>query len=222
MDSPSSSSIDPEQLGVMLPWKYASRAKSLTCSPIRRGVIICMNIDCTMHVGKGANAVGHGDMRAVLANDLEWVVVNSFGAVDPSTDVHEPQFHNWTITELYSACQNTDCKAATSRRFFDCPESSMKLRQYVSSFDGASSVLAESKRAVFEPLRRHTLEETISEWSNGIDPMIYVLMLKRSNERMTRKLSIMRNTIDIWKAEAEKDKSNCVDLKRKIKFMKKR
>ena len=157
-----------------------------------------------------------------MASDLEWVVVNSFGLVEPSEYVHHPEFENWTMMELYGACHDTDCVDYTRKLFFDNEETSRKLKMYISSFDGACSVLSENRRAIQEPFRLHGLRETVEEWSNGVDPIVYVVMLKRRTDKMARKITIMKNTIDVWKNEAAVMNKKCAELEKKVRFLKKR
>jgi hypothetical protein len=223
MESSPSSVDTQEYVGMMLPWKYAARAKAITCSPVRSGVVICMNAHCQFHDRRtGSGDVGHEFKNVYLASDLEWFVVNSFGTVDPIPCVELPEFHNWTQTELYLACYGTDSISKTRRLLFDDVQMSKKLKLYVSTFDGASSVLSERREAVVEPLRVQTLEETVLEWSNGVEPITFVVLMKKRNDMMMRKISLLRNTVDVWKSEAEKSLCRCRELERKVKFLKKR
>lgn len=224
MDSEYSDSEDGDYKGMLLSWKYAARAKSLTCSPLAADRIICMDLNCE---GCGKNGVdkvhGNRGRTVFVASDLEWVVVNSFALVDPASgSVFQPEFHNWTLLELNTACFGTDCQDATRACFYKCEESAFKLRMYVSSFDGAASVLSEERSAVERPLRLHTLEETVGELSNGIDPIVYVLMMKKRIEKMSRRMTILKNTANVWKSTAENSEKKCYDLERKIRFLKKR
>jgi hypothetical protein len=164
---------------------------------------------------------GHGS-SVFQATDQEWVVVNSFAMVEPTIAYSEPEFYNWTQAELYVACHRTDCMASTTKSIFETEETSRKMRMYVASFDGACSVLTENRETLERGLRLHSLEETVMEWAGGIDPVTHVIVMKRRMERMVRKMTIMKNTIDVWKWDADKHKKKCLELEKKIRFMKKR
>lgn len=210
--------------GMLLPWKYAARAKCLTWSPVRQGVVVCMDLDCGKH-RKGA-VVGekhHGfDGDVAWASDLEWVVINSFGVVEPTVWVNEPEFHNWTQTELYCACHGTDRKSTTTKMFFGKGETACKMRLYVASYEGAAYALGEHRDQSTSALRIQTLEETIAEWSNGVDPVLYVIMMKKRLEWTTKKMSKLKNHVSVWKWEAEKSLRAKEALERKVKFLNKR
>ena len=103
----------------LLPWRYACDARGCTCSPIRKGVSICMDMGCKEHDSRGFGIGKHN--QCVLANDLEWIVVHSFSHVDPSYSIHAPEFEQWTLFELIKASDSTDDVDFVSKFFSRTP-----------------------------------------------------------------------------------------------------
>jgi hypothetical protein len=225
-DSPSSVESNVQLVaGAILPWKYASEGRCLTCSPIREKVIICMDLCCDRHDRNGKGIGDHDN--AMIANDLEWAVVNSFTLVEPSFSVHAPEFAAWSTFELYSACHETDCEEATWRIFFRNEDTKRKLHRYVSTYEVNSLIDKSSERIIKTKrdeirVRPRNVEEIVREWCGAEDPTQYILLMKRRLELLSGKVNKLQNTVDIWKNETKEKEKLLNDLKWKFRYLKKK
>jgi hypothetical protein len=92
-DSSSASFADSEPnefRNEILPWKDAFGAGALTCSPIRKGFVICMDMKCEYHKEDGRGKGDHS--MSWKATALEQVVVHSFSVVEPGDFIGTREF----------------------------------------------------------------------------------------------------------------------------------
>lgn len=201
------------------PWREAFGSRVLTCSPVAKGHIICMDMDCNLH-GRDdrGRAQGHTEYRK--ATPLELVVINSFSGINPREVVGSNEFVGWTESEIHFACYGTDDVAETQRRMFYNQATHEKLKTYVSMFEGAAEVFNRS----YEILQEDTaasLTNCVREWSGAMNPLLFLWCMKGRNDKMASKIVRLKNTVLIWKDEAEKAKRENAQLKWKLKHLKK-
>lgn len=207
----------PDFRDFLAPWKDAFGSRVLTCSPVKRGSVICMDILCDLHGGKGKTG-GHSRYRK--ATPLEHVVINSFTDVNPREATGGNEFVGWTENELHFACYGTDCVEETGRRMFANKSMNDKLKIYVSTFEGAAEMFRRSEELMQED-GVAAMFDCVKNWSGAMDPLLYLWCMKGRNQSMMNKIVRLKNTVEIWKEEAEKCKREVAQLKWKLKFIKK-
>jgi hypothetical protein len=201
----------------VVPWNCASRTNAMTCSPVRSERLICMDRSCAHHDSSGGG-VGHHS-GCYKATSLEWLVVHSFLDVDPTTANRKGVFEGWTQWELTSMCLKTDDADYVSKHLFGTGPMAQRLMAYVKSYAGAAEVLDEKVNWKSSGLN---VEEMVEKWSGGIDPCIYVLMMKSRLDKTNAILLRQKNTIEVWKGEAMKQKEKAETLSRRLWFTKKK
>lgn len=214
--SDSEESEAPDFRDFLAPWNAAFGSRVLTCSPVRQGVIICMDLYCQEH---GVNA-NKGHRHYPKATPLEHVVINSFTDVDPKEITGSSEFVGWTENELHFACFGTDCIEETTRRMFRSGTTSEKLKTYVSTFEGAAEMFGNSERIMEEDTAAGIMK-CVNQWSGAMNPLLYLWCMKGRNTKMANKIVRLKNTVDVWKEEADKAKRETAQLKFKLKMMKK-
>ena len=141
--SPSSDSDREVDIGdFLVPWKLASGANCLTCSPVRENVVICMNRDCERHLPGGKGMDDHA--KAYKAWPTEWIIVHSFWDVEPSVAVHNGILASWSLTDVHNACYNTDDERFVSRKMFGDADFRAKLKRYCGMFQELSEDFEET------------------------------------------------------------------------------
>ena len=209
----------------LVPWKYACDVRGCTCSPLRRNVTICMDLGCKKHDGRGKGVGEHSDVY--LADDLEWIVVHSFSNLEPSYASQRPEFAEWTMLELYNACEETDDPSVVSRRYFDDESMKKKLRRYVSLYESSHSLLSSSPLGLYDleredDLKLKSLLEIVKDWCGpSIDPALYVVLLNQRVTNLTKKVNLLQNTVDIWKHDVKQKEKEITELKWKLRAKKK-
>jgi hypothetical protein len=162
------------------------------------------------------------------ASPLEWVVVQSFAEIEPSFSGHRGTFTNWSNAELYLACYSTDDVKEVNKEIFNNETMLRKMKSYVTLFHGAACALdegvgtAESQRIASALPEDRRLLDLVREWSDGIDPLTYVVMMKKRIDTLSGKVVRLNNTVEIWKGEATSKGKEVGDLKRRLHFLKKK
>ena len=218
-----SSDNDDEQTEVpdfrdfLAPWNNAFGSRVLTCSPVRKGIVICMDISCK-HDSLKKRLGGHdGSMKAT---PLEMVVINSFTGIDPREMTGSNEFVGWSQNELHFACYGTDSVENVSKRMFDDRAMLEKLRTYVSTFEGAAEMFRRSEELLQED-DAAAIMQCVNNWSGGMNPLLYLWCMKGRCQQMTSKIVRLKNTVGVWKEEYEKAKRETAQLKWKLKYQKK-
>jgi hypothetical protein len=202
----------------LVPWKGAFGLRALTCSPVRKGVAICMDVDCEKHDKKGRGVGKHS--VSWKASPIEHVVVNAFSVVKPHDHVGCREFEGWTVRELEFACDNTDNLEATTRFMFENEVMAPKLKRYVSSHEGAAQEFERSEEIMEDDMEGAILT-CVEAWSGSMNPLMYLWCMRGRMLSMTAKINRLRNTVDIWKSEADKAKNEVASLKWKLKMIRK-
>lgn len=205
-------------MDLFAPWKEAFGDRVLTCSPVRKGVTICMDMTCTLHEMHGGKKGGHA-MHA-KATPLEMVVINSFTGIDPKEVAGSNEFVGWTQNEIHFACYGTDIIEETEKRMFDNLAMREKLKTYVSLFEGAGEMFRQCDDIMKEDSAAAILH-CVKMWSGAMNPLIFLWGMKGRNDKMASKIVRLKNTVAIWKEEADKAKRETAQLKWKIKMLKK-
>lgn len=145
-------------------------------------------------------------------------MVDSFFGVTPSTAKRTKKFDGWSEWELSAMCEMTDSKDFVATNLFGDGVVANKRYTYVKSYEGAASVLDE-----IGDWRRMSLslEEIVGQWSGGVDAAVYVMMMKGRLDATYATMTKQRNMIDIYRAEAKKEKDRADDLARRLRFAKK-
>jgi gas vesicle protein len=179
-----------------------------------------MDLSCNEHGNQKKGKGGH--WGAPKATPLEHVVINSFTDINPRELTGSNEFVGWTENELHFACYGTDSLGETSKRMFDDKQMYEKLKTYVSTFEGAAEMFRKSEELMrSEEDVPSAIMTCVREWSGAMNPLIFLWCMKARNERMVGKIVRLKNTVDIWKEEAEKAKRETAQLKWKLKFLKK-
>jgi hypothetical protein len=177
-----------------------------------------MDMKCEYHQENGR---GKGDHSlSWKATALEQVVVHSFGVVEPGDFIGTREFEGWTLSEIDFACNHTNDWKRTIALMFDRETTSAKLRSYVATHEGAADVFKRYEN-IKEGSTHEAVYKCIVEWSGGLDPLIYLYMLRQRNATMSGKMNRLRNSVNVWKGEAEKHSIEIGRLKNRIRFMKK-
>jgi hypothetical protein len=181
-----------------------------------------MDRECTKHYAKNGKGIGDHELFW-QASSLEWSVVQSFSSVEPSISVWWKQFDGWTMGELQVATYGTDDVDTTGRRLFDDAVARAKLSAYVSSFSGATIALEETKAylpdsPVGVPI---SVEDVLKDWSAGIDPVTYVVLMKVRIDNMMHAIIRLKNTNNIFRSEIREAKSQVEELTKRLRYMKK-
>ena len=213
-----SEATDTDFRDCFAPWRDAFGMRILTCSPIRKGVAICMDINCMEHDVKGGKPGAH--WRTSKASPLELVVINSFTGIDPKEMTGSNEFVGWTQTELHFACYGTDFVEEAQKRLFDNKAMNEKLKMYVSTFEGAAEVHRKSEEILREDNAAAVLN-CVRMWSGAMNPLLFLWMMKGRNDKMVSKIARLKNTFNIWKEEADQAKRETAQLKFKLKMLKK-
>jgi hypothetical protein len=124
------------------------------------------------------------------------------------------------MSEIDFALNHTNDWKRTIAVMFDRGVTSAKLRSYVATYEGAADVFKRYE-GMKEGSTREAVYKCINDWSGGVDPLIYLYMLRQRNATMSGKMMRLRNTVEVWKGEAEKHSIEIARLKNKIRFMKK-
>lgn len=155
------------------------------------------------------------------ASSIEWAVVQSFSSVEPGISVWWKQFDGWTMGELQVACYETDDTDITSRRLFDEAGARLKLSAYVAAFTGARAALEET--SIYLPgvgeTRNLTVEDVVKEWSEGMDPVGYVVLMKARIEGMMHTIVRLKNTNNIFRKDLGDAKKEIGALKNRLRFL---
>ena len=211
-----------EEMNRLVPWKEAFGYRVVTSSPVRKGCYICMDPSCPFHDEDGKGTKDHNWTSKATA--LEQVVLNAFSGVDPADLVGTREFDGWTSADLHFACNSTYCAYETRKYMFGegatAGPAASKLRSFVSTFEKAALVYEENHNKLEVDVKR-AIFDCIKNWSGGMHPLMFLYTMKARNDTLTAKVLRMRNTVDVWKWEAEKATSEVKRLKTKIKLLKK-
>jgi hypothetical protein len=71
-------------------------------------------------------------------------------------------------------------------------------------------------------LRRKKLDEIVMGLSGALDPILYVLLMKRRLELLTTKVNKLQNTVDVWKNESFRNEKMVKELSSKLQFLRKK
>jgi hypothetical protein len=181
-----------------------------------------MDRACEKHGGDGKGTGGH---RFVWeATPLEWVVVQSFSEVEPAVAIHSGSFSGWSQGELYMVCYMTDDVDEVSKNLFNDMRVLTKMKRYISLFHAAASMLDEGVGVCGEgeqllPVGQRMVD-LVSEWSDGVDPLTYIVMMKRRIDDMSGKITRLKNTATIWKEDSISREKEVGELKKKLRFLK--
>lgn len=158
-----------------------------------------------------------------MATPLEWVVVHSFWDIEPSVAVQRQGcFSQWSLTDLYDACFQTDNVVYTSERMFGNKDFHLKLRRYCGLFSGACAAFEEEYHTRRDPTIDESLSDVVRSMAGGLDPRLYVLMMKRRIDSLTAKLTRTTNSVDVWKNEAVHKGREIEELKSRIRYLNKK
>lgn len=175
-----------------------------------------MDRKCERHDVRGKGTGMHS--VCWKASSLEWLVVHSFFNVDPRQEIKQKTFEGWTQFELCAMCHETDNVSYVSKHLFGKGEAAKRLQMHVKSYKGAAEVLDQTSGWKSDGV---TVEDIVASWSGGIEPEVYVLMMKSRIDSMSAALLRQKNTIEIWKEQANKYKDRAEDLARRLKYAKK-
>jgi hypothetical protein len=151
---------------------------------------------------------------------LTQIVVNAFSIVQPQDHVGCREFEGWTVRELGFACENTDNLEATRRFMFENEVMASKLKRYVASHEGAAQEFERSEEIMEDDIEG-ALFSCVEAWSGSMNPLMYLWCMRGRMMSMTAKISRLKNTVDIWKSEADKAKNEVAILKWKLKMIRK-
>ena len=205
---------------VLVPWKNAFGGRVLTCSPVRRGAIICMDPECRSHEGEYEQGV-RNHAGCVKATSLEQVVINGFTNLDPMDAVGSREFTGWTFAEISFACSRTDDVKATKLFMFDGDEMPKKLKTLVSTFDGAARIYQEVQETIHRDGGYFALCGILDEWRGEMDALSFLHVMKARLDTCNRKVALLTNSVEIWKSDAIRAKSELERLKQAIKLLRK-
>ena len=103
-----------------------------------------------------------------------------------------------------------------------------KLSRYVSLYENSHSLLSSRGYDPYElerddDLKLKSLLELVSEWSGpSMDPTMYVIFMKQRIGYLTKKVTRLQNTVDVWKNEVQAKDKEIKDMKWKVRFLKKK
>jgi hypothetical protein len=146
--------------------------------------------------------------------------VNSFAVVEPEVAVHSGEFGGWTHADMHVACFGSDDVERVSRHFFNNAGGAVRLRRYVSLYDQAGGAFLEIGNGVGEQGDvGERMVVIVKDWCGAVDPLTYVIMMKRRIDAMAAKIVRLQNTVDVWKAEVRDKEQKVSELARKVKFL---